>query len=97
MKQNTVTQSATLMDAARAIESTKRLAVVIDQESRVIGTLTDGDIRRALLNGSDLNTRVTEAMNKHPLVSRVDTSDSLLQKMLIYTGFNNLFSEGERS
>ena len=48
MKQNTITPSATLIDAARSIESTKRLAVVIDQESRVIGTLTDGDIRRSL-------------------------------------------------
>jgi len=90
MKQNTVTQSATLMDAARAIESTKRLAVVIDQESRVIGTLTDGDIRRALLNGSDLSTRVAEAMNKHPVVSRVDTSDSLLQKMLIKNNIHSI-------
>ena len=90
MKQNTITLSARLIDAVRTIESTKRLAVVIDQESRVIGTLTDGDIRRSLLNGNDLNTRVTEAMNKQPIVSRVDTSDSLLQMMLIKNNIHSI-------
>ena len=63
MKQNTISLSATLMDAVRTIESNKRLAVVIDQERRVVGTLTDGDVRRSLLNGNDLYTSVTEAMN----------------------------------
>ena len=90
MKQNTITPSATLIDAARSIESTKRLAVVIDQERRVIGTLTDGDIRRSLLRGNDLNTLVTEAMNKQPIVSRVDTSDSLLQKVLIKNNIHSI-------
>ena len=90
MKQNTITPSATLIDAARSIESTKRLAVVIDQENRVIGTLTDGDIRRSLLSGNDLNTRVTEAMNKQPILSRVDTSDSLLQKILIKNNIHSI-------
>ena len=84
MKQNTITQSSTLIDAVRTIEScAKRLAVVIDQESRVIGTLTDGDIRRSVLDGDDLNTPVTKAMNKQPVVSRVGVSDSVLQKILI--------------
>jgi len=84
MKQNTITPSSTLIDAVRTIESSaKRLAVVIDQESRVIGTLTDGDIRRSVLDGDDLNTPVTKAMNKQPVVSRAGVSDSLLQKILI--------------
>ena len=84
MKQNTITQTSTLIDAVRTIESSaKRLAVVIDQEGRVIGTLTDGDIRRSVLDGDNLNTPVTKAMNKKPVVSGVGVSDSALQKILI--------------
>ncbi len=90
MKHNTITPSSKLIDAVRAIETTKRLAVVIDQDSRVIGTLTDGDIRRSLLNGNDLNTSVTEAMNKEPVVAPIDTSDSLLQKMLIKNNIHSI-------
>jgi len=83
MRQNTITSSATLFDAVRIIElNTERLAVVTDQDSRVIGTLTDGDIRRSILNGNDLNTYVSKAMNKRPAVARVDESDSVLQGML---------------
>jgi len=83
MKQSTITSSATLVDAVRIIElNTKRLAVVTDQENRVIGTLTDGDIRRSILGGSDLKTCVTESMNTQPAVARMDESDSVLHEML---------------
>jgi len=83
MKQNAITPAATLVDAVRTIEqSTKRLAVVTDQKNQVIGTLTDGDIRRSILNGNDLNTLVTKAMNRQPAIAQVDESDSTLQKTL---------------
>ncbi len=43
---------ATLKDAAQNIEKTKNtLAVITDTEGRLLGTITDGDIRRALLAG----------------------------------------------
>jgi dTDP-glucose pyrophosphorylase len=83
MKKNTISPAATLVDAVRTIEqSTKRLAVVTDQDNRVIGTLTDGDIRRSVLNGNDLNTLVTEAMNRQPAIALVDEPDSVLQEIL---------------
>ena len=41
---------ACLIDAVRAIEiSRRRMAVVVDADDRLAGTLTDGDIRRYLL------------------------------------------------
>jgi len=83
-KQNTISPSATLVDAVRVIESTtKRLAVVLDENSKVIGTLTDGDIRRSILNGNGLSAKVSEAMNKKPAIASVSDSDSVLQKKLI--------------
>ena len=81
---NTISPYKTLVDAIRTIElSDKRLAVVTDQKNKLIGTLTDGDIRRSILSGNDLNTPVTESMNKHPATARVDESDSKLQDILI--------------
>jgi len=83
MKQNVISPFATLFDAVRTIElSTKQLAVVTDQENKVIGTLTDGDIRRSLLRGYDLNTPVIEAMNKQPVIGNVDDSDNTLCNIL---------------
>ena len=84
MKKNTISPFATLVDAVSTIESTTtRLAVVVDKDRKVIGTLTDGDIRRSILNGSDLNTKVTESMNKNPIIALINESDSALKKMLI--------------
>jgi len=91
MNQNTITLSATLIDAVRAIEaSTKRLAVVIDQDHRVIGTLTDGDIRRSVLNGNDLNTLVTKAMNHQPVVLEVDVPHNIIKKIFIKNNIRSI-------
>lgn len=61
---------APLMDAVRGIEATRRrMAVVVDAEHRLLGTLTDGDIRRCLLGGGSLETPVSQAMNASPLVA----------------------------
>ena len=37
---------------------------VIDKNARIIGSLTDGDIRRGLLNGASLEYKVTDVMKK---------------------------------
>lgn len=54
-----------LMDGLRALELTgKEIALVCDEERHLLGTLTDGDVRRALLRGCSLeSTRIREAMN----------------------------------
>ena len=60
--------SATLFDAVRAIEqSRRRIAVVVDAGARLLGTLTDGDVRRSLLAGGDMKTPAIDAMNVHPV------------------------------
>ena len=61
---------SSLMDAIRAIEaSRRRIAVVVDTEQRLLGTLTDGDVRRSLLAGGGLDTPVVQAMNASPLTA----------------------------
>lgn len=39
---------------------------VVDADNKLLGTLTDGDIRRGLLNELNLEVLVTEVMNKSP-------------------------------
>jgi dTDP-glucose pyrophosphorylase/CBS domain-containing protein len=39
--------------------------LVTDSDSRIIGTVTDGDIRRALLNGKDVMTPVVDVTNRN--------------------------------
>lgn len=42
------------------------IALVIDADGRLLGTITDGDIRRAILRGSTLDTPASQVMNGKP-------------------------------
>ena len=84
MGSNTLLPCATLTDAIRIIElNPKRMAIVVDEYNYLLGTITDGDIRRHILNGHSLDAIVTEAMNENPITSHEDMSPSRLQKVLL--------------
>jgi len=44
---------------------------VTDADCRPLGTVTDGDIRRAILDGTSLDTRIAEIMNAKPLIAKL--------------------------
>ena len=46
----------------------KKILLVVDDENRLIGTITDGDIRRAILRGISLDDTVDKVMNTSPKV-----------------------------
>ena len=51
-----VLADATLRDALKVIDkNAEGLAIVVDDDQRVVGTLTDGDVRRSLLDGDTLD------------------------------------------
>ena len=38
--------------------------IVLDNKMKLIGTLTDGDVRRAILNGAEFDDRIFKFVNK---------------------------------
>lgn len=59
-----------------------RIALVVDEERRLLGTLTDGDVRRALLRQTPLTAPVREAMFDRPLTASLDwTREHMLAVM----------------
>lgn len=54
----------------RLNRSPGRFQIVVDDHGKLLGTVTDGDVRRNLLAGGTLETPVTEYMNKSPAVGR---------------------------
>ena len=58
--------NSSVREAMQIINSaTGQIALVIDEQNCLIGTLTDGDIRRGLLNGVTLDQSVDQVMNRH--------------------------------
>lgn len=43
------------------------IALVVDRDMRLLGTITDGDVRRALLAGGDMEAPARRAMNAGPI------------------------------
>lgn len=73
----TVTPSATILDTITAIsDGAVQIALVADDNNVLLGTVTDGDVRRGLLRGLTLEANVTEVMNTKPHVARVGESGS---------------------
>lgn len=63
-----IPSSATLSDALIALNNLSGdvlTLLVVDQTGKMLGTLTDGDVRRNLIVSKDLQTSITEAMNVH--------------------------------
>lgn len=58
--------SGTLKDAMACIDkNTKGIAFVVDDDCRMVGLLSDGDIRRLLLNGYGLNEKLINCINRN--------------------------------
>jgi dTDP-glucose pyrophosphorylase len=59
---------ATVGEAIAAIESGSiQVALVLDSQNRLLGIVTDGDIRRGLLRGIPLTGLATDVMNRTPV------------------------------
>jgi len=68
-------------------EEALRVCLVVDQEQHLLGVVTDGDIRRAILNNVSLTQSVTTVMNPTPItVSAKLTREQLLETMRARTG-----------
>lgn len=59
---------STILDVLKIIDSSAlQIALVVDQNNRLLGTVTDGDVRRGLLRGIGLDSPVDKVMNKNPI------------------------------
>ena len=59
-----------------------RIALVVDHKSTLLGIITDGDIRRSLLNQKSMDTTVNEVMNNQPITASItDDRQSILRLM----------------
>jgi nucleotide sugar dehydrogenase len=68
-----ISPQATIREAMIAIEKAPHLAgisgiaLVVDPERRLLGVVTDGDIRSAILHGSSLDSEVLTIMTSNPI------------------------------
>jgi len=60
----------TLLEVMKIIdESLLQFAVVVDIDNHLLGTVTDGDIRRGILKGHSMDVLITKVMNRNPITA----------------------------
>ncbi len=78
-----ISPETTLRDAIARIDATGlQLAIVLDPEGRLAGILSDGDVRRAILRGTDLSAPVAQAMNRQPITADASMPASKILAMM---------------
>ncbi len=76
---------ATLKEALRKLDkSAEKVLIVVDEDLKLLGALTDGDIRRSLLAGDNLDSSIAKIYNSKPLYIFVEDFDfDKIKKILI--------------
>jgi len=74
---------ATIREAIESIDAGAiEIALVVDEKRLLVGVVTDGDIRRALLRGFGLDDSIDQIVHRDPITLPIGTDkNSLLQRM----------------
>ena len=75
--------NATVQEVIRNLdESGLQIALIVSDGRVLAGTVTDGDVRRALLRGLDLKSRIAEVMSSTPMVVPPDMGREMVLNLM---------------
>ena len=67
-KDTLINPNASIYDAIAIIDKgSLQIAVVVDNNNKLLGTITDGDVRRGLLKGIKLSDKINSIVNTNPI------------------------------
>ena len=70
-----LTVNSTIKEALQVIDiGAVKFAIIVDIDDKLIGTLTDGDIRRAILDGKTLDDKIETIYFKEPTVVNANST-----------------------
>jgi len=86
-----VSPGTSILDTIKIIDrSSLQIALVVDENRRLLGTVTDGDIRRGILRNIALSSPVSEIMHQDPVVAGLNESSREIQSMMRARGIKHI-------
>jgi dTDP-glucose pyrophosphorylase len=83
LRKATLPLSATIQDAIRSLnDSAMQIALIVDGDQRLLGIVTDGDIRRGLLAGLTLASPIEPILQRKALVVSPQLSRDLVLQLM---------------
>jgi NDP-sugar pyrophosphorylase family protein len=82
-KKSILSPSSTIKEAFSNLEETgMQIIFVCEENNKLLGTITDGDIRRGLLKGMGLADEILKITNKDPIVISSDIDPNTAEKIM---------------
>ncbi|MDB3938922.1 nucleotidyltransferase family protein [Candidatus Pelagibacter sp.] len=76
--------NATIKQAMKIIsDGTLKIAIAVNKKGQLLGTLTDGDIRRGFLNGLNINSSVKSIIFKKPIIAKKEDNEENMLKVAL--------------
>ncbi len=83
-KKNILNQNSKIKDAIKILNNNKhKIAMVVDEKKILIGTITNGDIRRNLIKGYTKNDNLIYIINKKPIFAKLNYSKNKITNLFI--------------
>ena len=78
----TIRETSSIRNSLYKLEKNKdKCLAVINNSKKLLGTLTDGDVRRALINGVDFSQSIKKIFNKKPFYIKAEKRNKLLKNI----------------
>ena len=75
--------TATIEQAIQCLDATGvQIVLIIDDKNKLVGTVTDGDIRRALLRGLSLKSGIEPVVHRKPVVGLAGMGRDMLRQLM---------------
>jgi dTDP-glucose pyrophosphorylase/CBS domain-containing protein len=93
-----VAADASVREVITAIDDgAVEIALAVDEDRRLLGTITDGDVRRALLTGTKLDDPITDVIHREATTAPMATSPTELLALMTERSIEQVpLIEGER-
>ena len=83
-KKTIIRDNKKIKDAIKTLDySELQVLLVVDLNKKFLGTLTDGDIRRGLIKGLDLDAKITRIMNSSSILVPPGTNEETAKQLMI--------------
>jgi len=90
-KNSILNYDASIKEAIMNLEQTRtQIVLVVNEKNLFEGTLTDGDIRRAILEGIDLNSAIKNIMSSNPTVAYDPMEQTAALEIMNIKGINHI-------
>ncbi len=77
-------ESSTIRQAIHNLDEVAvKIVLVVDRENNLLGTISDGDIRRGLLRGLDLNSPIESVIHQNAIVVPSDMPRGTVLQLMV--------------